>query len=226
VDDDPVGTRAVDVWVRPVGPDVDTSCLDDLERARLASFHDSLEARSYAAGHVLARTALACVLGVQPGVLRFDRTCHRCGAQHGRPVLQGAPVHMSLSRTHATVAVAVSESGPVGVDVESISGTDFPGFADTALHPDERAAIEVADRATRLRQRAVAWARKEAVLKAAGVGLSVDPTSVRTPPSGIRTHLAVLGVDVTVVDLPLDVLGGVGAVALLGPGGTISVRWR
>jgi 4'-phosphopantetheinyl transferase len=226
VDDGADGTRAVDVWVRVVGPDVDTSCLDDLERARLASFRDSAQARAYAAGHVLARTALAGVLGAHPAALRFDRTCRTCGAQHGRPVLEDATLHLSLTRTRETIAVAVSESTPVGVDVEVISGTDFPGFADTALHPDEREAIEVADRATRLRRRAVAWARKEAALKAAGVGVTVDPASVQTPPSGIRTRLGGLGVDVTVVDLSLDVADVVGAVALLGPGGTVSVRWR
>jgi 4'-phosphopantetheinyl transferase len=226
VDEGAVGSRAVDVWVRPVGPDVDRSCLDDVELARLATFRDSAQARSYAAGHVLARSALAGLLGVPPADLRFDRTCPTCGAQHGRPLLEGAVLHLSLTRTASTVAVATSESAPVGVDVEVISGTDFPGFADTALHPDERAAVEVADRPTRLRQRAVAWARKEAALKAAGVGLAVDPASMRTPESGIRTRLVALGVDVTVVDLALDVPGVVGAVALLGPGGPLSVRWR
>lgn len=223
------GATQLDVWVRHVEPPIDTSCLDDVELARLATLRDPAQRRSYAAGHVLARRALAEVLGVAPRDLRFDRTCAACGGQHGRPVVEGAPLHVGLTRTREVVAVVVSETGPVAIDVESIDGTDFPGFPDIALHPGERESVEAGDPgdpADRPRRRAVAWARKEAALKAAGVGLRVDPASLPTPPNGIRTRLDAVGVDVTVVDLPLEVPGVVGAVALLGPGGAVSVRWR
>lgn len=230
MDDDPERVCRVDVWVRQVEADVDPSCLDDVERARLEAFRDARQARSYAAGHVLARTVLATVLGVEPPALRFDRTCAVCGAQHGRPVLEGTRLHVGLARTDGVVAFAVSADAAVGVDVESVSGTDFPGFPDTALHPDERAAVEVADGSARLRRRAVAWTRKEAVLKAAGVGLRVDPATFHTPPSGIPTQVPGVDGDVTVVDLDLgsrlDLAEVVGAVALLRPAGAVSARLR
>ena len=65
---------------------------------------------------------------------------------------------------------AVTDAGPVGVDVEPAGAADFHGFDDVALHPGERGAP--GDRTRR-------WVRKEALLKARGTGLSVDPREVR-----------------------------------------------
>lgn len=221
----------VDVWVRAV-PDhlVGTDSLDPVELARLASFHDGTARRSYAAGHVLLRGALGEWLGGPPSRFGFNRTCPRCGEPHGRPILlQDNGVHVSLSRTGTLVAVAVTRVGPVGVDVETVESTDFDGFEATALHPDERADVEVAHRQERLHRRATSWARKEAALKALGVGLRRDPASVRTPPSGIRTHWDGFASPFTVVDLSPDLLastGTVGAVAVLGAGDQLTVRPR
>jgi 4'-phosphopantetheinyl transferase len=220
--------QVVEVWVRPV-PDevVGIELLDAVETARLASFRDDSARRSYAAGHVLLRSALGEWLGEQPGSLAFDRTCASCGKQHGRPILlQDNGVHVSLSRTSTLVAVAATRVGPVGIDVEMVASSDFDGFAATALHPDERADVEVASHADRLHRRATSWARKEAALKALGVGLRTDPASVQTPPSGIRTEWDGFASPFTVVDLALDVAGAVGAVAVLGASGQLTVRAR
>lgn len=220
--------QVVEVWVRAV-PDhvVGTELLDPVEAARLASFRDDSARRSYAAGHVLLRSALGEWLGGQPSSFTFDRTCASCGEQHGRPILlQDKGVHVSVSRTSALVAVAATRVGPVGIDVELVASTDFDGFGATTLHPDERDDVQVAPHADRLHRRATSWARKEAALKALGVGLRTDPASVRTPPSGIRTHWEGFVSPFTVVDLALDVPGAVGAVAVLGADGQLTVRAR
>jgi 4'-phosphopantetheinyl transferase len=66
--------------------------------------------------------------------------------------------------------VAITDAGPVGVDVEAEGAADFAGFADVALHLGERATNPVDP--TRV------WVRKEALLKAHGLGLVVDPSDV------------------------------------------------
>lgn len=81
----------------------------------------------------------------------------------------------------------------VGIDLEAAGAADFDGFDGVALHPEEMGA---GDR-TRL------WVRTEAVLKSHGVGLDVDPTSVRVD----RSPLTLASRVTQVVDLPPHVLG-------------------
>jgi 4'-phosphopantetheinyl transferase len=99
--------------------------------------------------------------------------CVRCGADdHGAPFLVGAPrLHVSLARAGGLSIVALTEAGRVGVDVERDDAAGFDGFAAAALHPDERARSPLEGTRT--------WVRKEAVLKATGRGLAVDPRRVR-----------------------------------------------
>jgi 4'-phosphopantetheinyl transferase len=128
--------------------------------------------------YVLLREVVAERTGAAADLLLVDRApCPSCGGPHGRPLLRGAPggppqPYVSVASSGPLVAVAVSASWPVGVDVESFDGTGFAGFREVALHPDEREHVRGAA------ARATVWARKEAVLKAAGVGLLVDPATV------------------------------------------------
>lgn len=131
--------------------------------------------------YALLREVVAERTGAHPDRLLVGRDpCPSCGGPHGRPVLRalpGAPYagpqpFVSVASSGPVVAVAVSASWPVGVDVESFDGTGFAGFRDVALHPDEH------DHVRGSAARATVWVRKEAVLKAAGVGLLVDPATV------------------------------------------------
>ena len=123
------------------------------------------------AGELLRQLA-ADLLGLPTADVRLGRHCPRCGGSgHGRPVViqpRRAGLHLSLARTEGLLAVAATATGWVGVDVERDSATDFAGFAGVALHPAER------DGTTH--DRAVAWTRKEAVLKALGRGVGDDLT--------------------------------------------------
>jgi len=218
---------AVDVWVRrpadvPDGRDL----LDELERRTLAGLVSSPSAAAYAAAHVLARRAVADVAGCGAAQVRFDRTCPGCTEQHGRPTLPDLPgIHVSLTRTVDLVAVAVTRAVSVGVDVESLDATDFPGFSGTALHPDERPTQE-ASVDEQSEQRARAWTRKEACLKALGIGLRTDPTQLTTPPDGIPTDVDGRGSWVTVTDVPLAWPGHAAAVAVAIRASHIDVRMR
>ena len=87
--------------------------------------------------------------------------CARCGGDHGRPIMGEAGRWVSLSRAGGLVAVAFSTLGPVGVDLAS--------RAAAARHPV--AGVRHPDPA----EWAGEWAATEAVLKADGRGLAVDP---------------------------------------------------
>jgi len=150
--------------------------LDD-EHERVDRAAPALRDRT-AAGLLLVRLAVADETGVAPGEVRLRRRCPRCGSTtHGAPWAEradGGPVpRVSLSRTDGLVAVALADA-PVGVDVERTGPRTVPAAVDAvALAPGEPPAGPGGTGLLRT------WARKEAVLKAAGTGLSVDPASFR-----------------------------------------------
>lgn len=221
------GALTVDVWVRRVVDVPDgRELLDDHERAALNRIVRPQSARGYAAAHALARRAVAQVVGSSAAQVRFDRTCDGCGEQHGRPTLPDyRTLHVSLSHTEVLVAVAMTTSLPVGVDVESADATAFDGFPQVALHPDERDEAEGCA-AARSQRRALTWVRKEAALKALGTGLRREPADLLTPPSGIPVDLLGDGRWVTLQDVPLPWDDAAAAVALAGQSGDLVVRVR
>lgn len=85
--------------------------------------------------------------------------------------------------------VAVSDVGPVGVDVERPEATRFVDFENVALHPLEIEAIAQSDPRHREGARASLWVRKEAVLKCAGLGLLGRPSDVLTNWPGASPRL-------------------------------------
>jgi len=166
-------------WAAPVAP-ADApgllALLDGHERDRLARFRRPGDQARYLAAHALVRLVLADAVGGPAAALVFDRTC-RCGAQHGKPVLPGGP---GFSLTHAgdLVGVAVHPAGPVGLDVEQVRElTDLAAMAAHACSPHETAPD--AEAFFRL------WARKEALLKAAGTGLAAPMSAITLGPSGV-----------------------------------------
>ena len=90
-------------------------------------------------------------------------------------------LRVSRSATAGLGVVAVHRECALGVDVERANTERvFDGIAHTLLHPDEFDALF----SEPLAHDALAhvWVRKEATLKAFGVGLAVSPTAIITGP--------------------------------------------
>jgi phosphopantetheinyl transferase len=149
--------------------------LSDEERDRTGRFRRPADAASFAAGRALVRLALAERVGAAPGELVFDTWCELHASPHGKPrvVEPAAELDFSLSRAGPRLLLAVS-AAPVGVDVERQDRDIEVGVARIAFADDERAELEGAGPDAFL----ACWTRKEAVLKALGHGLAVDPKSV------------------------------------------------
>jgi 4'-phosphopantetheinyl transferase len=149
--------------------------LTDEERERIGRFHRAADAASFAAGRALVRLALAERVGAAPGELVFDTWCELHASPHGKPRLvePAAALDFSLSRAGARLMLAIADV-PVGVDVERRDRDVEAGVARIAFADDERAELEHAGPDAFL----ACWTRKEAVLKALGHGLAVDPKTV------------------------------------------------
>lgn len=138
-----------------------------------------------AAALVCAEVSRLCALA--PDSVRLSRVCAICGSDtHGRPVVlpwsATSPPAVSVSRCSGLTAVVVTSGSSVGIDVEDIGSFADHSVARVLLHEHERADLPA--------ELATLWVRKEALLKAAGCGLSVDPSLVRV--SGPREPAAVL----------------------------------
>ncbi|WP_432573228.1 4'-phosphopantetheinyl transferase family protein [Kineococcus sp. SYSU DK005] len=177
----------------PDGPGADLLSAAELARAR--RHHQPVDRCRSATASWLLRAAAAGASGLEPHRVRVGRECPTCGragaeAPHGRPVLlpqaeePGPPVQLSASHAGDVVLVAASTAGRVGVDVERIASTGFEGFDDLVLTPLERRHLASLPAGSRPVQRALAWTRKEALLKATGHALTLDPSTVGFQPDG------------------------------------------
>lgn len=161
------------VWWARVGPlSAETmSLLSEPERLYASSkFRVSDQDRSLVAAAVL-RVCAGHWTGTPPEHVVVVRRCTRCGGAHGRPHLPDTPLHASVSHSRDWVVVALTEAGPVGVDVEYRTDVDLALLAPPVLAPDETAST--------VRDFFVMWTRKEAVVKATGDGLHVPLAAVR-----------------------------------------------
>ncbi len=168
----PVAAGPVSVaWLsddRRIGVRSQIELLGELDRERTAGLRRA-RLKQFVLGRVLLRRLVeelfpdATGWTVQPGV------CPRCGERHAGVELVGVPARASVAYAEGLVVAAVAPSETVsrlGIDVERDA------------HDQERAEelrrLIGASRENVLRR----WTRVEAVLKADGRGLLIDPGAV------------------------------------------------
>jgi 4'-phosphopantetheinyl transferase len=143
---------------------------------------------------------LASYLGLRPSSVVLQRS------SAGKPELQGAAFRVSLAHSGEVALVAVASGRVVGVDVELLrSGTESWSLSSHALTHSERARLEALPASQRSEAFLSMWTRKEALLKAVGVGLELDPQLIELEGQKIVAAPPELGRarDWTLVDLPL-----------------------
>ncbi len=164
----------------------DVAVLSDAERARSERLLRPGDRARFVASHAAQRRLLARYLGTDPAAIRFGRSvCCGCGSsEHGRPSIEwpsaGLSHNLSHSGEHWLLAVAVG--GPVGVDIECHRDIEIDRMAEACLTESER--VYLNDQPDELRKQAFfrCWTRKEAVLKACGVGLATSLASLEVHP--------------------------------------------
>ncbi len=161
--------------------DTTRACAEDIRAATRA--RDAARRHAILARRTFVRSLLARYLDVDPRAIAIERSCERCGDPvHGRPRIQEAvPLAFSCSSSGSLAAVAIVGAGRVGVDVEQ--RRDIPEVDALARHvlgDSERAALAKVPCHLMTDALLFAWTQKEAFLKAIGLGLAVDPSSVAT----------------------------------------------
>ncbi|MCB0764571.1 MAG: 4'-phosphopantetheinyl transferase superfamily protein [Flavobacteriales bacterium] len=143
------------------------SLLDDAECERAARFRSEQDRDRYVIGHGMLRELLGLHLGEDPTEVRMER------GPYGKPYIPGHPLHFNLSDTKDAVLIAITRNEEVGADIETMTRTvDHAAVSEHYFTPEE---IEDIRAATESKRRFLElWTRKEAVLKASGIGIMED----------------------------------------------------
>ncbi|MFH9004306.1 4'-phosphopantetheinyl transferase family protein [Streptomyces afghaniensis] len=181
-------TGVIHVWHGRVPDQVPSSDLAVLseDELRVTSSRSGVRAAHYAGVHAAVRRVLGHqYLGVPAEAVRFGRhACPRCAdPAHGRPRIEQpvTALDFSLSRSGPYWLLAVTAGEQVGVDIERHTAGPV---AETVLTEDELDRVRRAERPEERRHLFLrAWTRKEAVLKACGVGIVAELCALDTSPA-------------------------------------------
>jgi len=143
------------------------------ETARAARFRHALDHDTYIIAHAFWRVVLGAALDVDPTQVNLARS------PHGQPLLPGTGLVTSLSHSGTMVAVAVGHGAAIGVDIEGHpQRAPLHDIVSVLCTPAEAAAMFALEGEARTRALLELWTRKEALLKAFGVGLRVPPSTI------------------------------------------------
>jgi 4'-phosphopantetheinyl transferase len=149
------------------------------ERVRASRVRCPQARTEFLAARSLLRVLLAVYLDTDAARIAF-----RQGPQ-GKPLLEGTSLHFNVAHSHGLALFALSECCEVGVDLERLR--PFPnhlGVAERFFSAREVRALRALAPPLRTEAFFHAWARKEAWLKANGLGLAhgLDRVEVTFPP--------------------------------------------
>jgi 4'-phosphopantetheinyl transferase len=151
------------------------------EQRRSAAFVQRRDAVRFEARRGLLRHLVGRYRGCDPRDLRF------VAQAHGKPALAGQmrpSLEFSVAQTDGATVLAFAHARAVGVDVQCRKhGLTLNEIADEVFSAREHAALRSAASQDRERCLFDIWARKEALLKALGIGLLTDPMQYTTQAS-------------------------------------------
>ncbi|MCB0791362.1 MAG: 4'-phosphopantetheinyl transferase superfamily protein [Flavobacteriales bacterium] len=150
-----------------------TEVLDPAERTRADRFLTDGSRDRYILGHGLLREVLGRTLGCAPHEVTMER------GRHGKPHLPGNEAYFNFSDTKDAVLIGLSPDQEIGVDIETLHRrVDHDAVAGHYFTEPEVAWIRASGPAAKARFLDL-WTRKEAILKASGVGIMDDLHSLR-----------------------------------------------
>ncbi|MCX7792272.1 MAG: 4'-phosphopantetheinyl transferase superfamily protein [Chloroflexaceae bacterium] len=154
--------------------------LDADEQRRANQFRSPRDGARFAVAHAALRAILAGYLSLEPAAVRFVR--------HGsaKPALDpgmSADLRFNFTHSHDLALCALSRNREVGIDIEQVQPqVPFEAIATTFFSDREQLALASLPPAQRSRGFYRCWTRKEAFVKALGVGLSLPLRSFDVTP--------------------------------------------
>lgn len=163
----------VDVWRVDTGFSLDElhrleATLSDDEKERAARFHFTADRDRFIAAHGCLRDVLSRYLHGEPAQFDFSTN------PHGKPALRDHQLEFNLSHSGDFALIAITRERKIGVDVERIrSGISAHVIAQQYFSKHEFAELQSLPVEQRETAFFTCWTRKEAYIKAQGLGLSL-----------------------------------------------------
>jgi len=173
-----LGVRDVHVWlvslqqplarIRRFGESLSAD-----ETIRAERFHFENDRRRFIVARGCLREILARYLRTAPGTIQFDYN------DHGKPELGGATrrssqLKFNLAHSGELAIYAITLIGDIGVDIERVrADIDLEQLAHSFFSASEIASLDLLAEGERRQAFFHCWARKEAFIKAKGIGLSI-----------------------------------------------------
>ncbi|MFT3886249.1 MAG: 4'-phosphopantetheinyl transferase superfamily protein [Flavobacteriales bacterium] len=168
----------VEAWYAPLAALHDRAAyfhdlLDPVELERAARFRFHHDRDRFILGHGLLRSLLGHYLKRDGSLVRMAR------GPFGKPFLERKALRFNLSDTKDAVLIAFATDLEIGADIETMTrDVDHHAVSEHYFTPPEVQAITEAGSDGKRRFLEL-WTRKEAVLKASGVGIMDDLKALR-----------------------------------------------
>lgn len=171
-------TGAIHLWYAPLDrlrprSEALRELLDPVELDRMARFRFEHDRERFVIGHGLMRELLGRYLQRDGSLVRIAR------GPFGKPYLERKTLRFNMSDTKDAILIGFTLGMEIGVDIETTArSVDHEAVGRHYFTPAEiRSISEAGDRS---RERFLEfWTRKEAVLKASGVGIMEDLRALR-----------------------------------------------
>jgi 4'-phosphopantetheinyl transferase len=171
-----LGADEAHVWRASLNQDVETianlaALLSEDERQRAVRYHRSVDRDRFIAGRGILRKIISAYLALSRGELRFTYN------EYGKPAVlddqNDRALYFNLSHSGELALYAVTRGRDVGIDIEYVR-EDFATLeiAEHFFSKDEVAALKSLSAGERAAGFFNCWSRKEAFIKAKGLGVS------------------------------------------------------
>jgi 4'-phosphopantetheinyl transferase len=201
----------VDVWRVFLNPSLDSvqlreSTLSADETQRASRFHFDVDRDRFVVSHASLRNILARYLHCEPNQITFQKN------EYGKPfVLSNPKLQFNLSHSGDYALIAVTRECKVGIAVERLrEDMELENIASRFFSPGEVSELMALSPEHRTSGFFNCWTRKEAYIKAQGLGLSLpldsfDVSLAPNEPAILRSTRPDPDIAVRWILLPLDV---------------------
>lgn len=150
------------------------SLLNGEELERAAKFLKPTDAEGFILGRGLLRQILADGLKTSPSALQFSRNAQ------GKPFLENGKLEFNVSHSRDRLLIAVTAGRAVGVDIEfRRNGISIETIAKRWFSPEEQTFLQTLENP--MDGFFEIWAKKEAYVKALGIGIYKDLNTFAVP---------------------------------------------